>query len=465
MYNQQNSTDSQNKPAGQQQWTGFKSSFGPIKVQRHVTQTAIRQMKTSTAGSPAAQTRSAAPGAKFPTQSRPQFKSALQARPGAKPGAQPSAPAAASPKAEDAERTLACVATELDTYVRLPLEVLTSYATSLQSGIDDEEERTATISALYEGLRYLGRNVGDVLDIAGAAEPAKGEDQPTFDMDELANEVVTVYYDSAAANGVALSAHVSDMPLLKANAHRMRIILLALLDNAVKFTPSGRIGLIAEYKGDVLQLTVEDTGYGMSVQTQQQISDESLAGKWSGNRPTGFAVIGQLVNGMHGEVAIRSTPGIGTVVTVTFPNVKCDSSSSRRMTSWQRIGTMRIREHQRLSTAAKILLLDASPIHNAIMEGMVRSLGFMNTSTLTGGTDALMQLMSGTVDVVFTDIDIQQIDGRTLIGEIRRLPAFNSIRVYAVTSDETITEDYDRLGFDGYILKPITPTKLKAVLG
>lgn len=471
MYNQQNSADNPlNRAAGlqgQQQRAGFKSAFGPIKVQRHVTQSAIRQIKSGAAPSQSAQEKHSLSGSKFPLQGRSQFiKSSLQARAGAKSAAaQPPPAPAANTKLEAAAHLMACVTTELDVNVRQPLSDLVSYAAALQAGIENEEERVATIETIFEGLRYLGRNLDDILDIAGSHGSTKSEDLPPFDMFELANEVAAVFYDRAAENGVALSVCIGDIPLLKANFHRMRIILMALVDNAVKYTKSGRIGVIAEYKGDVLQLTVEDTGYGIAVPTQQQISDESLSGKWSGDRPTGFAIIGQMVLGMGGDVAIRSTPGIGTVVTVTFPNIKCDSASSaRRLTSWQRIGTMRIRDHQRLSTAAKILLIDASPIHNAIMEGMVRSLGFMNTVTLNGGTDALMQLMTGTVEVVFTDIAIPQMDGRTLIGEIRKIPAFKDIRVYAVTADESIAEDCDRLGFDGYILKPITPAKLRAAL-
>ncbi len=466
MQSQQNSTDSQQKQAASATGFPFKPGFrplaGPIKVQRHATQMAIRQLKNP---GPAASQPPPAPGPR-PAPSKIPALMQFKARPLAKAGAPqpPTAAPAATPRAEAAEQTKACVVTELANYVRRPLADLSAIAARLNVGIGDEAERTAAVAELAAGLRTLGRNLDDVLDFAGYDDTSAA---PKFtDIAAISDEVIGMFLASAKSKGVTVSAHIGEMPLLKINGHRLRMIMMALVDNAVKFTASGRIGTAATYRDDTLQLMVEDTGCGMSVQTQQEISEESLSGKWTGSRPKGFAVVGRMVLDMGGEVAIRSTPGIGTVVTVTFTNVSSDTTSTmRRMTSWQRIGTIRVREHKRLSLASKILLADSSPIHNAIAEGMVRSLGFMNTETACSGTDALMRLMSGTVDVIFTDTSLPMMDGRTMIGEIRKIPAFSSLRAYAITADESMMSEYDRIGFDGCILKPITPAKLKAVLG
>lgn len=458
MYNQQNSSDnSQYKPGSQQspgQWPTFRPR-GQIKIQRHATQSTMRQLKSGAA--PAS-----ADGAKSSSMNRALAMRKLGM------GAKPPAPAAPAPKpspsAVVAEQIKACIMTEMDNYVRRPLEGIAACVASLQAGIEDETERADTVETVAYALGVLSRNVDDILDLAGFKDES-GKVDDTADIAAISEEVTGMFSAAAADKGLTISSNVCELPGIKMNPHKIRMILMALVDNAVKFTPSGRIGVYATFRNDILQITVEDTGYGISVPTLQQISDDSLSGNWKGDRPTGFAIVGRLVLDLGGEVAIRSTPGIGTVVQVTFANVKTDpNSSGRRMTSWQRIGTMRIRSPKRLSTAARIILVDKSPIHNAIMEGVVRSMGFMNTATLTSGTDALKQLMTGTVDVIFTDIDLPQMDGRTLISEIRKIPAFSEVRVYAVTADESITSDYATIGFDGVILKPITPAKLKVAL-
>jgi signal transduction histidine kinase len=116
------------------------------------------------------------------------------------------------------------------------------------------------------------------------------------------------------------------LPVIDADPARVRQILLNLLSNAVKFTPAGgRVELAVRIDGDRdLVLHVSDTGIGMrseeipiALEPFSQI-DSSLSRRYEGTG-LGLPLTKRLVELHAGTLAIRSTPGKGTVVTVRLP--------------------------------------------------------------------------------------------------------------------------------------------------
>jgi signal transduction histidine kinase len=130
----------------------------------------------------------------------------------------------------------------------------------------------------------------------------------------------------AAEVGVTLrSATASGLPQVRADAQRLRQILLDLLSNAVKFTPNGgTITLSAERRGTDLALVVADTGIGMAPESISVAlarfgqTDSQFARRHEG---TGLSLplVKRLVELHGGKLAIDSTLGSGTTVTVLLP--------------------------------------------------------------------------------------------------------------------------------------------------
>lgn len=155
------------------------------------------------------------------------------------------------------------------------------------------------------------------------AVESKGE--PAFDLTDLAAKTVSQLQPLAAQRSLSLSieADYNLMPV-RANATAIRQILLNLLTNALKFTPSGGdVRVVTGYLDDgAVFFVVRDTGDGMS---QEVISDafaggpETLEARPGGGRGIGLRLVRRLaeVNGCAFE--IDSAEGQGTVVLVAFP--------------------------------------------------------------------------------------------------------------------------------------------------
>lgn len=130
----------------------------------------------------------------------------------------------------------------------------------------------------------------------------------------------------ALKKGIGLSLEVEEgMDTLVGDERKFKQILFNLLSNAVKFTPQGgRVGVEAHRKGEWVNVTVWDTGIGISPQDQgrlfqpfQQI-DSSLSRQYEGTG-LGLALTQKLVDLHGGEIWVESTPREGSRFTFTLP--------------------------------------------------------------------------------------------------------------------------------------------------
>lgn len=128
----------------------------------------------------------------------------------------------------------------------------------------------------------------------------------------------------ATERGIRLTTDAAGHVVL-GDAVRLRQVLLALLDNALRYTPSGgSIHLDAAQHGTHVIVTVRDTGSGIAPEHLAQVferfyrADSSRAAP--GGSGLGLAIAKALVEAQHGQIAIHSQPGQGTQVTLMLPS-------------------------------------------------------------------------------------------------------------------------------------------------
>ena len=115
--------------------------------------------------------------------------------------------------------------------------------------------------------------------------------------------------------------------------HFLERILTHLVSNAIKFNKEGgavTIGLWSQ--DDILELCVADTGIGIPPDVQDDVFDEFFQASTGNDRThdgngIGLTIVQRMVCRMGGTVALQSTPGEGTRVTVTLPRDGSDASS------------------------------------------------------------------------------------------------------------------------------------------
>jgi signal transduction histidine kinase len=150
-----------------------------------------------------------------------------------------------------------------------------------------------------------------------------------IDVNAAIDEALRMVENQAASGKVALATRIDgELPLVTADARRVRQVLLNLLSNAVKFTPpGGEVVVSASADPGGLAIAVADTGIGMApddipkaLERFGQI-DTRLARKYEGTG-LGLPLSLRLMELHGGTLVIDSTVGRGTTVTVTFPHTR-----------------------------------------------------------------------------------------------------------------------------------------------
>jgi signal transduction histidine kinase len=177
------------------------------------------------------------------------------------------------------------------------------------------------------GTHLLGL-INQVLDLS-KIEAGKLELNPqTVQLVPLIDEVVGTARQLADQNKNHLTAEApGDLGSLSVDPMRLRQILLNLLSNACKFTKEGEVKLQARRMADgrdVIELSVSDTGIGMTPEQQAKLFEEftqadATTAQRFGGTGLGLAIARKLARMMGGDVTVTSEPGKGSAFTVRLP--------------------------------------------------------------------------------------------------------------------------------------------------
>jgi signal transduction histidine kinase len=177
------------------------------------------------------------------------------------------------------------------------------------------------------GQHLLGL-INQVLDLS-KIEAGKLELNPqTVQLAPLIDEVIGTARQLAEQNKNQLMTEVQDdLGTITVDPMRLRQILLNLFSNACKFTKEGEVALCGRRVsngGHWIELSVSDTGIGMTPEQQAKLFEEftqadATTAQRFGGTGLGLAITRKLARMMGGDVTVRSEPGKGSVFTVRLP--------------------------------------------------------------------------------------------------------------------------------------------------
>lgn len=181
--------------------------------------------------------------------------------------------------------------------------------------------------SIHEAGRHLLDLINDVLDVSKIEAERYELQIERFDAREVVSAALALVRIQADDKGVLLSALLPDRPVpVAADRRALKQMTVNLLANAVKFTPSGgAVTVGAEALGEVLELTVADTGVGIAPEDlarlgrpYEQAGDAEQRAQGAG---LGLALVRSLAKLHGGVLALDSTPGEGTAAVVRLPVV------------------------------------------------------------------------------------------------------------------------------------------------
>ena len=316
--------------------------------------------------------------------------------------------------------------------------------------------------------------INDILDFSKIEAGKLFIDNISLRLDELVEETVDILTVKAFEKNLEMICHIDpSLPSqFSGDPVRIRQVLVNLLGNAIKFTQQGEILVSVIPAGRIynkfnkqyldIEITVKDTGIGISKEKLSKIfesftqADSSTTRKFGGTG-LGLTISKSLAELMSGNLTVKSDPGRGSAFTLHMPleviNVQPQISTEYK------------------PPLRKVLVIDDNATNRNLMEEI---LGYFNIEceVASGAREAFMKIQriesnNEPLDLIIMDHHMPEMDGLTLSKEIRKRTFGNNgahILMLSSLEKNIYTHEAEEAGIFKMITKPVKMYELYSVL-
>ncbi|MEL6206922.1 MAG: ATP-binding protein, partial [Pseudomonadota bacterium] len=381
--------------------------------------------------------------------------------------------------------------------IRTPMNAVLGMAVALaETDLCDEQRKM--VSVILNSSDVLHALLSDVLDIARADAGALALEERPFRMDELILPLTEVYRQRSAEKGLGFECtldlsggRVAQDAARLGDPLRLRQILDNLLSNALKFTPSGRIGIRVEARGDDLHFTVSDTGPGIPPADRDRLfepfaqADASVA-RLHGGSGLGLSICRQLVEAMGGRIEIGDAEGGGARVEVLVPapaapiaarnghaghepapwTLAAGGAARHTAASCGRVDDQA--DGVGVPRGLRVLVAEDVETNRLVLGYMLQAIG-AEVDEVESGAEAVRAASESHYDVLLMDMMMPDLSGVEATRRIRSreaglgCPRVPIIAITATAAPDQLAVQRDA-GVDDHVLKPIRPEVLRAAL-
>ncbi len=348
--------------------------------------------------------------------------------------------------------------------IRTPLNAIIGMTTIIAANLDNKEKINDCLVKIGTSSRYLLGIINDILDYTKIENGSLSLTSTDFNIRDFVTEIATDAKTMTSGKQQIFSAFVDDKV---ANSYigdefRIRQVIMNLIDNAAKYTPSGgqyTLNVTVSHHAadhDVINFIVEDNGKGISPEFITRIFEPFEQGDGADTVNSiglGLAISQNLAHLMNGDISVSSELGRGSVFTFSVPMER---------------GNL-ISESQSIDTDINVLVVDDDI---AVCEQTSILLGKMGIKAeiTDNGYDAvkLVRMNAGTekeFDVAIIDWKMPGMDGIETVREVRKIVGKNVLVVIMSAYDFTDIEEKAReAGADLFLAKPISEVNLKTAI-
>ncbi|WOD39232.1 PAS domain S-box protein [Nodosilinea sp. E11] len=349
--------------------------------------------------------------------------------------------------------------------LRSPLNPILGWAKLLQTRKLDDTKTAAALATIERNAILQTQLIDDLLDIAKILRGKLSLNVTSVNLAFVIEAAIETVATAAAAKSISLCPELPNIGQVSGDAARLQQIVWNLLSNAVKFTPrGGRVDIVLERVGEQANITVKDTGRGINPDFLPHIfetfrqEDASITRQYGG-LGLGLAIVRQLVESHGGTIAVDS-PGeeLGAWFTVQLPLLTAEPDG---------LSPQALPQSALDLTGLRILTVDDDPDARELLSTILTQYGAEVLSVDTASA-VLANLASFQPDLLISDIGMPEVDGCSLIQQVRSLPPEQGGQIPAIAlTAYAREEDYEQSicsGFQAHVTKPLEPERLVQAL-
>ncbi len=361
--------------------------------------------------------------------------------------------------------------------IRTPMTAILGYSELL------EEKMTETTStSTFEAIDAIGRSgkhlmkiINDVLDLSKIESGKFSVDIEPCSILEAVHDVLAAMQIGARKNGLDLSVEFkNEIPTqVYTDGYRIRQILLNLIGNAIKFTPTGTVKVVLDLDDQYIRVSVEDSGVGIPESELEGLFDpfEQLDSSLTRNHQgtgLGLTISRHLAQMLGGGIEVESYVGVGSTFTLTIPaNCLPDSLFATELPNKGGADSDDSARKPRLESAklfGHVLLAEDGVDNQKLISRVLRKAG-LDVEIVENGQQAIDFLSQPhTIDLVLMDMQMPIVDGYAAARELRERGCDLPIVALTAHAMAGSRDDCMNAGCDDYATKPIERDKLFEIL-
>jgi|GEM_PF-6146391 len=334
----------------------------------------------------------------------------------------------------------------------------------INNTIEDEESRKELLISMRKAAYNIKDLLENLLKWASLQTGSISLSPVDFNILDATGWEIDLYSSLASEKKIFIVNNISADLSANADVESFRLIIRNLIGNALKYSyPEGKIILNATSDGNMVRISVEDQGVGMTDETIAKIleSDSFISTYGTGNEKgtgLGLNLCKEFVRKNGGELFIESIPGNGTKISFTLNKIEIAVS--------EEIQNSRIPESltEKLLGKSRVLLVDDDEFNKVYTSALFGKWG-TDYAMASNGEDGIRFLKNGTYDIIIMDLEMPVMDGLSAIKFIReelnvKIPA---IAISANDSSKYIKKVL-KGGFNDYIVKPYSEDQLMSAV-
>lgn len=336
-------------------------------------------------------------------------------------------------------------------------------------------------------LKSIGGSVQHLLQLVSALldyhqlESGKVEiHEESFSPATLIRECVGGMQPQALEKGLLLESNinVADSMVCRSDAFRIKQIVNNLVGNAIKYTDEGKVTVSTAYMSGRLSIGVADTGCGMTPEEQQRVFNAFTRLPGAQRKEgvgLGLSIAREIVERLGGSINLVSRKGEGSKFTVVIPMEMANGNDDKAETTIDieidetaeaGAGISQSNENRNSGDKSlRILIVDDDKLQQQLLlEMFARVEGILlDITSTTHACEAIQLAHDIKPDIVFTDIEMPEMNGNEIMKRIRENGM--AMKFVAITAHEpSIMPKLRNEGFDACLFKPFSVQTLAATI-
>jgi len=337
--------------------------------------------------------------------------------------------------------------------IRTPLNAIINLnSLLLTTHLDPEQEKLARTA--NQGGHALSVLIDGILDFTKIEAGQMQLRVQAFNLHTMVNELDALFRPLAEKKTLTFKTAIDPTvpEWVEGDEIMLRQVLLNLIGNGLKFTPSGHVTVTVEPQvyGEFM-FRVSDSGIGVGADYVDHLfeefsqEDSSLSRKHGGSG-LGLTISQSLVHIMKGKISYEPREGGGSIFSFIIPLVKVARNTTSPSTSVERA-----------PITARVLVAEDSKGSQMVAEALLKKAG-CEVHLVANGEEAVQAVSERDFDIVLMDLSMPKMDGLEATRQIRAMTGKRSrVPIIAMTAN-AFTDDRDmcmKVGMNDFIPKPI----------